>query len=189
MKHRTGICSVCSRPDAADIDHSLAVSGASWRSVARKYGLGRSAVNRHAHDHLGARLKKAAEQRAAGSDPALLDKVLEINRVNRGVLGEAIRARDWSASAALIGRAQRGLELEGRLLGLLRDQGGTTVNVTLDAAAAERMAEVFLARRRGLPAPTAAIETTVLSVLPGDPLADPGPEGAAPAPVAAQEPE
>jgi hypothetical protein len=187
MKHRTGICSVCSRSDASDIDHALAVSGASWRSVARNYGLGRSAVNRHAHDHLGARLKKAAEQRAAGSDPALLDKVLEINRVNRGVLGEAIRGRDWNASAALIGRAQRGLELEGRLLGLLRDQGGTTVNVTLDAAAAERMAEIYLARRRGLPPASPVIETTLLSVLPSDRPNEP--EGGAPAPAASQEPE
>jgi hypothetical protein len=159
---RTGICSTCSRTDADAIDAALAVSGASWRAVARRFGLGRSAVNRHGNKCMASRLKRAADTRAQGSDPQLLDKVLELHRLTKGILGEAVRARDWSATAALIGRAQQQIELQGRLLGALRDgEGGTTVNVHIDEATAQRMAQTFLQRRGLLPsAASPAIETT-----------------------------
>jgi hypothetical protein len=189
MKHRTGICSVCCRPDAADIDHALAVSGVSWRAVARKYGLGRSAINRHAHEHLGPRLKRAADKRAAGEDPGLLDKLMHLNEVTKGILARAYNSGDLPTALSAVARAEKQLELEGRLLGLLRDQGGPTINLNLDAATAERMAEIYLARRRGLPAAATAIEAGLLSVSPGDLPAAREPEAEAPAPVASQEPE
>ncbi len=146
--NRPGTCSICSRSDASDIDRALAGSGTSWRAVARRYGLGRAAVTRHAHKHLGSRLRRAAEARASGSDPALLDKLLEYNRVTKGILARALTAGDLKSALKAVARAERQLELEGKLLGLLRDNGGATINVTVvDDAAATRMAKVFLQRR------------------------------------------
>jgi hypothetical protein len=78
----------------------------------------------------------------------LLDKLLEYNRVTKGILARALNAGDLKSALKAVARAERQLELEGKLLGILRDSGGATINVTVvDDAAATRMAKVFLQRR------------------------------------------
>jgi hypothetical protein len=78
----------------------------------------------------------------------LLDKLLEYNRVTKGILARALNSGDLKSALKAVARAERQLELEGRLLGLLRESGGATISVTVvDEAAATRMAKVFLQRR------------------------------------------
>jgi hypothetical protein len=130
--------------------------------VARKFGLGRSAIDRHARSHLAARLRRAAEERASGSDPELLDELFELNRITKGILAKAYNTGDLQTALAAIARAEKQIELEARLLGRLREGGGATVNVNvIDDDAAIRMAKVFLQRRGGLLAGGEAIEGVI----------------------------
>jgi transposase-like protein len=57
-------CTVCDHPETHSIDEAL-VSGAPYRSVAKRFGLSDSAVYRHKTEHLPARLSKAKEAEEA----------------------------------------------------------------------------------------------------------------------------
>jgi transposase len=60
-------CTVCDHPEIHSIDQAL-VSGESYRSVAKRFGLSESAVYRHKTEHLPAHLLKAreVEERSTG---------------------------------------------------------------------------------------------------------------------------
>jgi transposase-like protein len=53
-------CTVCDHSERHSIDEAL-VSGAAYRSVAKRFGLSESAVYRHKTEHLPAHLLKARE--------------------------------------------------------------------------------------------------------------------------------
>jgi transposase len=53
-------CTVCDHPERHGINEAL-VSGESYRSVAKRFGLSGSAVYRHKTEHLPAHLLKAKE--------------------------------------------------------------------------------------------------------------------------------
>jgi transposase len=53
-------CTVCDHPESHSIDEAL-VSGESYRSVAKRFGLSESAVYRHKSEHLPAHLLGAKE--------------------------------------------------------------------------------------------------------------------------------
>jgi transposase-like protein len=53
-------CTVCDHPEKHSIDEAL-VSGESYRSVAKRFGLSESAVYRHKSEHLPAHLLGAKE--------------------------------------------------------------------------------------------------------------------------------
>jgi transposase-like protein len=53
-------CTVCDHPERHCIDEAL-VTGAPYRSVARRFGLSESSVYRHKTEHLPAHLLKAKE--------------------------------------------------------------------------------------------------------------------------------
>src|SRR3712207_9134864 len=53
-------CTVCDHPERHGIDEAL-VTGAPYRSIAKRFGLSESAVYRHKTEHLPAHLLKAKE--------------------------------------------------------------------------------------------------------------------------------
>jgi hypothetical protein len=72
-------CTVCDHSERHTIDESL-VTGAPYRSVAKRFGLSESAVYRHKVEHLPAHLLKAreVEEIGAGLGPVhFLGPVLE----------------------------------------------------------------------------------------------------------------
>jgi hypothetical protein len=100
-----------------------------------------------------ARLKRASDERAGGSDPQLLDRVLELNKVALSILSKAYSAGNFSAAIAAVRESRENLKLQGQLLGVLRE-GGTTVNITqvVDVEAGRRMAQIYLERHKADPA-------------------------------------
>src|SRR5215213_7253107 len=62
-------CTVCNNPEKHSIDEAL-VSGAPYRSVAKRFGLSESAVYRHQTEHLLAHLLKAKEVEVAARERA-----------------------------------------------------------------------------------------------------------------------
>jgi hypothetical protein len=63
---------VCDHPESHSIDETL-VTGASYRSVAKRFELSESAVYRHKTEHLPAHLLKAKEAEEAARADDLLD--------------------------------------------------------------------------------------------------------------------
>jgi len=133
-------CSVCNHPDRTAIDARL-VTGASFRDVARQYGLGKDAVGRHRGAHVSAALIRVAERREArraeqGPQTAL-DRLEDL-------YGRAVtvlqRAEDAGNTAQQLGaiREARGLvETIARVTGELRESPAIAVNVLASPEIAE----------------------------------------------------
>jgi transposase-like protein len=67
-------CTVCAHLQRQDIDELL-VSGAPYRSVAKRFGLSESAVYRHKTEHLPAHLLKARKAEEVAQADDLLEQV------------------------------------------------------------------------------------------------------------------
>lgn len=147
-----GVCSVCSRSDAGQIDDDLSKGAWTLRDLSARWGIPRSSLHYHKQKHMRARLRKAADERAGGSDPQLLDRVLELNKVALSILSKAYGAGNYSAAVAAVRESRENLKLQAQLLGVLRE-GGTTVNImgVIDVEAGRRMAEIYLERHKAGP--------------------------------------
>ncbi len=119
-------CTVCTHEARKAIDEAL-VQGSSVRSIAGRFGLSKSAVARHAGEHIPQSLVKAAEAEIVASADDLLSQVRDLHEEARGVLEEAKTKKDLRAANGAIREALRCLSLLGQLVGEL--ETGTTVNV------------------------------------------------------------
>lgn len=119
------VCTVCGDKSRKAIEKAL-VEGGSYRDIAGRYGVSKSAVERHAKRCVPERLARAAEVRERVNGDALLGRLEELRSETLAVL-ESVRGRDDAVALKAIQRLEKQLELAGRLIGELRD--GSTVNV------------------------------------------------------------
>jgi transposase-like protein len=122
-------CTVCDHPERHGIDEAL-VTGASYRSVAKRFGLSESAVYRHKTEHLPAHLLKAREAQEVARADDLLDQVRYLQGHALGILERAERAGDLRTALAAISQARGNLELLGKLAGELDDRPQVNVLVS-----------------------------------------------------------
>jgi transposase-like protein len=90
---------VCDHPESHGIDEAL-VSGASYRSVARRFGLSESSVYRHKTEHLPAHLLKAREVEEVAQADDLLDQVRNLQTHALDILERAEKAGDLRTALA-----------------------------------------------------------------------------------------
>src|SRR5215204_7708855 len=122
-------CSVCDHRERHNIDEVL-VSGAPYRSVAKRFRLSESAVYRHKTEHLPAhRLKARGVEEAARADD-LLDQVRNLQVHALGILERAEKAGDLRTALAAISQARGNLELLGKLAGELDERPVVNVLVS-----------------------------------------------------------
>jgi hypothetical protein len=107
-------CTVCDHPGSHGIDEAL-VTGAPYRSVARRFELSESAVYRHKTEHLPAHLLKARDVEAAARADDLLDQVRNLQAHALDILERAEKAGDLRTALAAISQARGNLELLGKL--------------------------------------------------------------------------
>lgn len=119
-------CTVCGHADRAAIDAAL-VAGEANRRIAARFGLAETSVRRHRADHLPIALVRGQAAAAAAAADDLLGRLRALNRETADVLAAAKRAADHELRLKAIARAEKQIELEGRMLGELAD--GQTVNV------------------------------------------------------------
>jgi transposase-like protein len=121
-------CTVCDHPERHSIDETL-VTGAPYRSVAKRFGLSESAVYRHKTEHLPAHLLKAREVEEVAQADELLDQVRHLQTHALDILERAEKAGDLRTALAAISQARGNLELLGKLA---RELGGRpVVNLTV----------------------------------------------------------
>jgi hypothetical protein len=120
------LCTVCRHEERPAIDRAL-IAGESFRTIAQRFHLSATALHRHKRDHVPASLAKAADVAEAATATGLLARLRTLNAETAAVLAQAKRAADHELALKAIARAERQIELEGRLLGELQD--GATVNI------------------------------------------------------------
>jgi hypothetical protein len=124
------ICTVCASAQREEINTAL-ISTESIRAIANRFSLTASALQRHKAKHLPASLVKAAAVAEVVEAGNLLDRLKALNRETAAILQEARAAgsKDNELALKAIARVEKQLELEGRLLGELKE--GSTVNVVV----------------------------------------------------------
>jgi hypothetical protein len=122
-------CTVCDHPERHTIDETL-VTGAPYRSVAKRFGLSESAVYRHKTEHLPAHLLKAKEVEEAARADDLLDQVRHLQGRALDILERAENAGDLRTALAAISQARGNLELLGKLAGDLDERPVFNLNVS-----------------------------------------------------------
>jgi hypothetical protein len=123
-------CTVCDHPESHGIDEAL-VSGAPYRSVAKRFELSESSVYRHKTEHLPAYLLKAREVEEAAQADDLLEQVRNLQTHALDILERAEKAGDLRTALAAISQARGNLELLGKLAGELDER--PVVNVLISA--------------------------------------------------------
>jgi hypothetical protein len=163
-------CRVCGDPRLDQVEAELARPGTNKRAVARKYGLGRMSVVRHAQLHLPDRLRRAAEvAKRAPASQKTLEQVAELNKLARALFGKAYNESNLTAAVSALGELRKVIELEGRLLGTVKSEGAQiNIDVTVDREALVRMAGAFLSIQGREAAGLPAVEAEVLSSSVGD---------------------
>jgi hypothetical protein len=112
----------CAHPDRPAIDTAL-VGGESCRTIASRYGtIGRMALERHAANHLPARLVKAQEAEEMAQADDLLAQVRSLQGAALRILDTAEQGGDLKVALSAIREARGNLELLAKLLGELDER-------------------------------------------------------------------
>jgi transposase-like protein len=122
-------CTVCDHHERHSIDEAL-VSGAPYRSVAKRFGLSESAVYRHKTEHLPVHLLKAKEVEEVAQADDLLDQVRSLQDHALDILERAEKTGDLRTALAAISQARGNLELLGKLAGELDERPMVNLNVS-----------------------------------------------------------
>jgi hypothetical protein len=122
---------VCNHPERPGIDEAL-VTGAPYRSVAKRFGLSESAVYRHKIEHLPAHLLKAREVGEAARADDLLDQVRNLQAHALDILERAEKIGDLRTALSAISQARGNLELLGKLAGELDESPVVNLNVSAE---------------------------------------------------------
>jgi hypothetical protein len=121
-------CTVCDHPERHGIDEAL-VSGAPYRTVAKRFVLSESAVYRHKTEHLPAQLLKAREVEEVAQADDLLEQVRGLQDRALDILERAEKAGDLRTALAAISQARGNLELLGKLAGELDERPVVNLNI------------------------------------------------------------
>src|SRR5918997_4266727 len=112
------VCTVCCHPERVTIDQAL-VRGAVLRGIAGQYGLSKSAVERHAAEHLPALLAQGQAATEVARADALLAELQTLRQTAYRLLVTAEAAGDLRTALLGVREARGCLELLARLLGEL----------------------------------------------------------------------
>jgi hypothetical protein len=122
-------CTVCDHPERYSIDETL-VTGAPYRSVAKRFELSESAVYRHKTEHLPVQLLKAREAEEVAQADDLLEQVRHLQAHALGILERAEKVGDLRTALGAISQARSNLELLGKLAGELDERPVVNLNVS-----------------------------------------------------------
>ena len=122
-------CTVCDHPESHSIDETL-VTGAPYRSVAKRFELSESAVYRHKTEHLPVHLLKAREVDEVAQADDLLEQPRNLQAHALDILERAEKAGDLRTALAAISQARGNLELLGKLAGELDERPMVNLNVS-----------------------------------------------------------
>ncbi len=125
-------CTVCTHSERAEIDQAL-LAGEPFRNIAKRYGTSPPALFRHRKADIPATLAKAKEAAEEATADSLFDRLKGLAAEAKAILEEARASNHHSVALQAIGRAEKLLELEARLLGELNDATRVSVGIRVNA--------------------------------------------------------
>ena len=114
-------CTLCAHADREQIDREI-ISGLAYRDIAGRFEISKSAVERHAGEHLSDAIARSAECRDRVTADRLIAELRTLREVTLGVLEEARSEKNHSVALGAIARLEKQSELVGRLAGELVDR-------------------------------------------------------------------
>ena len=135
-------CSICDHEYLEEIDRAL-VEGAALSEIAAKYRVSKDALSRHKTNHLPDVLLKAQGAKEAVRADDLLSQVRELQARTLAILEAAHDSGEHRTALAAIGQARANLELQARLLQLIKE--GPTINVLVSPEWVELRAVIISA--------------------------------------------
>jgi hypothetical protein len=119
-------CSICTHPRRGEIDAAL-IQGSSSRDVGGRFGCSKSAVARHAKDHIAKTIAAAQQALEISHGGNLTEQIRSAKEEVHAVL-DAARGKDPKIVLAAVGKLQGLLELLAKIDGKLQD--GVTINLS-----------------------------------------------------------
>jgi transposase-like protein len=123
------ICTVCAHPERQAVDTAL-VAGGAYRDIAGRYGLSKSAVERHQAEHLPAALVRGEAAREEARALDVLQQLKFINGAALSVLRDARAAGEGELVLKAVDRVMKQVELQAKLLGDLDERPVVNVLVS-----------------------------------------------------------
>ena len=114
-------CTICHHVQRAEIDAAL-VAGGSYRDIAGQFHMSKTAVARHASEHISTAIAKSQEAREEAHALDVVRQLKAINATTVAILREARAEGDPDTALKAIDRIQRQIELQAKLLGDLEDR-------------------------------------------------------------------
>ena len=108
------------------------VCGESYRTIADRFRLSKTALIRHKESHIPDALVEAQDAGEVAQADDLLAQVKALQAEAQDILGEARAAGDLRTALRGIGQALSCLELLSKIEGRLQDQQSVQVNVNMD---------------------------------------------------------
>jgi hypothetical protein len=109
------LCTVCAHPQRWDIDVELARHTESYRVIAGKYGLYRTALQRHERNHMSMSWQQSKELLAMLSGENLLAKLAELDGATREMLDTARKWGDLRTALAAVRESRSNIEAYARI--------------------------------------------------------------------------
>jgi len=107
-------CSVCSHEHVREIDMEL-TRGVGVRNVAKRWGLSKSSVHRHAETHISEKLAKTAEIERQADGESLMGEIRDLKARAEAILNTAETAKDLKTALSAIGQIKGVLELTAKI--------------------------------------------------------------------------
>ena len=121
-------CTVCRHAEVEAVNQAI-VAGVPMTTIAERFGLARSSVQRHAAEHVPATLAQAQEAAEVGQADRLLAQVTHWHKRAEHIYRKAAKDNDWRSACSSMREGMPALELAARLAGQL--QTATQVNILL----------------------------------------------------------
>jgi hypothetical protein len=110
------VCTVCSHEDRFDIDTILVDRSASYRDIAERFALSKTAVSRHVTGgHISELLSLAADAKRSAQADTLLDRIEDLQARTLAILEASEETREHGTALSAIREARRNLELIGEV--------------------------------------------------------------------------
>ncbi len=123
------ICTVCAHSQRSEIDRAL-VEGATYRTIADRFGLSETALKRHKSEHLPGHVAKAQEAAQVADADDLLQQLKALRNRAIRILQKAETAGDYRTALAGIREARGCIEVLMEVEGELDRRGVTNIVIS-----------------------------------------------------------
>jgi hypothetical protein len=148
-------CSICGHEERAQIDREI-IAQVPYRDISGRYGVSKSAVERHASGHIPAAIARAAEVSVITAGQ-LVGELRTLRDVTIGILSEARGEGDHSAALGAVARLEKQAELCARLAGELVERHEVSARALVFDAEWVRLRGLMFSALRPFPEASAAV--------------------------------